>query len=124
HHNAIRHDVSSRKTETMASGTAAVRRLIHVLHAKDNVATALADLAPGSEVESEVPGGAQGESQGGGAVQRIAVRAPIAFGHKIALVPIARGEPVVKYGEVIGLATQDIRPGDHVHVHNVESPRG
>ena len=109
----------------MASGTStAPRRLIHVLHAKDNVATALADLTPGTEVESEVPGQSHGGTQGGAASQRIAVRAPITFGHKIALVPITRGEPVVKYGEVIGLATQDISPGDHVHVHNVESQRG
>ena len=36
---------------------------------------------------------------------------------------IAAGEPVLKYGEVIGLASQDIAPGQWVHVHNVESAR-
>ena len=36
---------------------------------------------------------------------------------------IAKGEPVVKYGEHIGVAGADIRTGEHVHVHNVESHR-
>lgn len=44
--------------------------------------------------------------------------AGIPFGHKAALAPIARGAPVVKYGVVIGHATQDIGAGEHVHVHN------
>ena len=35
----------------------------------------------------------------------------------------AKGEPVVKYGEHIGVATCDIRAGEHVHVHNVEGRR-
>ena len=40
-------------------------------------------------------------------------------GHKIALVPIAAGEVVRRYGQIIGFATQDIAPGDHVHTHNL-----
>lgn len=48
----------------------------------------------------------------------------IPFGHKIALREIAKGEDVVKYGEVIGRATQDIDIGEYVHIHNVESKRG
>ncbi|QUN05466.1 UxaA family hydrolase [Shewanella yunxiaonensis] len=48
----------------------------------------------------------------------------IAFGHKLAIKPIAAGEHVIKYGESIGLATQDIQVGEWVHVHNVESERG
>ena len=54
----------------------------------------------------------------------ISVRQPIPFGHKVALAPIAEGQAVRKYGEVMGLATTDIAVGDHVHVHNVESQRG
>ena len=94
------------------------RRLVHVLHPRDNVATALVDLAPGMRVEADIGSGA--------ADSKVVVeaRAPIPFGHKIALGPIGKGEPVLKYGEVIGLATADIAPGDHVHVHNVESQRG
>ena len=36
---------------------------------------------------------------------------------------IAKGEPVVKYGEHIGVASCDIKAGEHVHVHNVEGRR-
>lgn len=45
----------------------------------------------------------------------------IPAGHKFALVPIAKGEFVIKYGEIIGRATQDIQPGDWVHTHNLRS---
>ncbi len=41
-----------------------------------------------------------------------------AAGHKIARVPMPKGAPVVKYGQVIGYATEDIAPGAHVHSHN------
>ena len=43
--------------------------------------------------------------------------------HKLAVRSIAAGEPVVKYGEHIGIASTDIPAGAHVHVHNVESRR-
>ena len=43
--------------------------------------------------------------------------------HKVAIRDIPKGEPVVKYGEHIGIASQDIRTGEHVHVHNVEGHR-
>ena len=39
-------------------------------------------------------------------------------GHKVARKAIARGAPVVKFGQVIGYATEDIASGDHVHVQN------
>ena len=48
----------------------------------------------------------------------------IPFGHKLALRHIGSGEEILKYGTVIGRATQDIQPGEHVHVHNVQSMRG
>lgn len=41
------------------------------------------------------------------------------LGHKIALVPIRKGDPVIKFGAVIGHATADIAPGDQVHLHNL-----
>lgn len=41
-------------------------------------------------------------------------------GHKIALVDIAKGQSVIKYGHEIGVATQDIPRGAHVHNHNVQ----
>ena len=45
----------------------------------------------------------------------------IPAGHKYALRPIACGETVIKYGEIIGRATQDIAAGEWVHTHNVKS---
>jgi len=47
----------------------------------------------------------------------------IPTGHKLAVKEIRKGDHVVKYGQVIGTATQDIGLGDHVHVHNVMSNR-
>ena len=45
----------------------------------------------------------------------------IPAGHKYALRPIKKGEYVIKYGEIIGRATQDIAEGEWVHTHNVKS---
>jgi len=49
----------------------------------------------------------------------IVSQAVIPSGHKVALRAIAEGEVVRKYGQVIGIATQAIAAGDHVHVHNL-----
>ena len=46
--------------------------------------------------------------------------ADIPLGHKIALVPVQKGALVLKFGVPIGRASQVIRTGDHVHVHNLE----
>ena len=48
----------------------------------------------------------------------LTLREPIAFGHKAARRTIAEGEPVIKYGVIIGHATRAIEMGEHVHVHN------
>lgn len=81
-----------------------------VISDRDNVATALEPLEQGRRLEI------QGTT--------IVVGEPIAAGHKVALRPIGPGEPVVKYGSPIGLATCGIAPGAHVHTHNVASSRG
>lgn len=44
--------------------------------------------------------------------------------HKLALLPHAPGASVIKYGEPIGIAAAAIRPGEHVHTHNLRSLRG
>ncbi len=68
----------------------------------DNVVVALKELADGATVES------------------ITSKAVIKSGHKVATKAIAKGEIVRKYGQVIGWASRDIAPGEHVHVQNVE----
>ena len=67
----------------------------------DNVVMAIRPLAAGAGVEGP------------------ATTALVPRGHKIATVPIAKGAPVLKYAQVIGYAAGDIRPGDHVHGHNL-----
>ena len=57
--------------------------------------------------------------EAGMAVEGVAVRALIPRGHKVATAAHAEGEPVLKYGQVIGYASEPIPPGAHVHVHNV-----
>lgn len=45
----------------------------------------------------------------------------IGLGHKIAVRPIKKGEAILKYGQIIGFASEDIAPGSLVHVHNVSA---
>ncbi len=85
-----------------------------VMHSKDNVATVLEDIASEQNVEIE----------GGGEILMIYATEAIPFGHKIALRKISSSGKVLKYGEVIGTATQNISAGSHVHVHNIKSTRG
>ena len=79
------------------------------LHPSDNVATALIDLPAGCAVTLTA----------GGHSLAVETREPIPAGHKFALRQLAAGEPVCKYGEFIGRASQDVMPGAWVHVHNL-----
>ena len=91
-----------------------MRRDAIAIKRQDNVATAIRDIPAGGTATV----GIDEESI------LVQVDREIPFGHKLALRAISRGEEVLKYGTVIGMATQDIRPGEHVHIHNVESTRG
>src|ERR1700723_4750101 len=42
----------------------------------------------------------------------------IPAGHKVAIRTIAVGEPIHRYGQIIGFAPQPILPGQHVHTQN------
>jgi altronate dehydratase len=53
--------------------------------------------------------------------REVVVSEPVPMGHKVAIVPIAAGEPVVKFGEPIAIARVGIAVGCHVHVHNVDT---
>lgn len=82
---------------------------------KDNVATIFAnDVKEGMAVNIR-------DKKGNSVTET--VRADIPYGHKVAVKPIRKGEPIIKYGEEIGVATQDIETGDYVHVHNLDSQR-
>jgi altronate hydrolase len=76
------------------------------LHPADDVAIAKLPISPGVVVQRE------------GALD-IAVNRFIPSGHKFALRHVAVGEPVRRYGQIIGFATQPIQAGDHVHSHNL-----
>jgi altronate hydrolase len=85
-------------------------KVVLVISARDNVATALQMLQPGQRIDAN------------GAT--VIVAEPIARGHKVALRPMTAGDPVIKYGSAIGTATRPIAAGAHVHTHNVASGRG
>ncbi len=85
-----------------------------IIEPKDNVATAVRPLSAGERLRLSVDGKGV----------EVTLKEDIAQGHKLALVSIKQGEPVIKYGETIGLATCDILAGEHVHVHNVEGRKG
>jgi altronate dehydratase len=84
------------------------------LHTEDNVATVTEALAAGEAVSIRSTRGTE--------VERVAAAdgVPLPF-HKIALLDIVEGAPLLKYGEIIGYASAPIARGDWVHVHNVQS---
>ena len=54
------------------------------------------------------------------AAEGITTTARIMRGHKMASMPISKGTPIRKFGQIIGFAKTDIAAGDWVHEHNVE----
>ena len=77
----------------------------------DNVVVAIEPIAKGEVVEFDA----------GGEVRQLTALEDITIYHKLACRDIPKGEPVVKYGQHIGSAVTEIKAGQHVHVHNVES---
>lgn len=77
---------------------------------KDNVATALQELKPGTV-------GLLGDC-GDFFVEAVT---EIPMGHKIALCDMEAGQPIIKYGVVIGRSTAPIKKGSWVHLHVMES---
>ena len=70
------------------------------LHADDNIIVAVDGLMPGATAET------------------VAAAARIPRGHKMATVKIEKGQPIKKFGQIIGFASEDIMPGQHVHTDN------
>ncbi len=77
------------------------------LHGDDNVCVAARQLAAGAQIVA-------GD-------QRVTLHGPVKLGHKIAVVRIPRGQRVVKYGQAIGVATENIEAGEWVHTHNLSN---
>lgn len=86
------------------------------VHEADNVATIFAEgILKGTQVQIR---------DKSGNTQMMTVLNDIPYGHKVAVIAINKGELINKYGEEIGIASKDITPGEHVHVHNLDSMRG
>lgn len=81
---------------------------------KDNVATALRDIRTGETISVGI----------GEQTKEISIINTIPYGHKFAIKDISKGENILKYGEIMGRATQDIAVGAHAHIQNIESLRG
>jgi altronate hydrolase len=75
------------------------------LHPDDDVVIALRDIAAGTAVDV--------------AGEQVTARVAIPAAHKMAVRHRASGDLVHRYAQVIGRATTDIAPGDHVHGHNL-----
>ena len=69
----------------------------------DNVVVVRQDLAAGTVLAEE----------------SVTLSSAVPSGHKVATEAMAKGDAVRKYGQIIGFATKDIQPGDHVHTHNL-----
>lgn len=80
-----------------------VRRAVLRLSPLDDVVIAARPLSVGTHLMEE----------------SIVCRQAIPPGHKVAVKSIAVGQPVRRYGQIIGFATATIEPGDHVHTHNL-----
>jgi altronate hydrolase len=91
------------KTDLQAPSAGAASVL--VLRPDDDVAIAKSALRAGARV---------GEGD-----DALVLRADVPAGHKVAVRAVGEGQPVRRYGHVIGLATRAIVPGDHVHTHNL-----
>ncbi len=83
---------------------------ILIIHPRDNVAVALRTLDIG---EMAIAEGLEG----------FPVMEKILASHKIALRDIPKGEEIIKYGETVAVSVRDIKKGEWVHTHNLESKR-
>jgi altronate hydrolase len=84
----------------MTDMTAATSPRTLRLNAADNLIVAIDTIEPGR------------------AAHNVAAAVRIPRGHKMATTKIAKGGPVVKFGQIIGFASDDILPGAHIHTHN------
>jgi altronate dehydratase len=78
-----------------------------VMNKTDNCATALEGIKKGEEVDYSS--------------FRFTIKQEIPLGHKFALIDIKKGDKIRKYGQIIGIAMQNIYKGEWIHTHNIIS---
>ena len=78
-----------------------------ILHPEDNIAVLKRPTESGNQ---QVVDG-----------HTVVIATSLTMGHKIAIQPIPKGEDVLKYGAPIGFASENIKAGEHVHLHNLTS---
>ncbi|MFW9895088.1 MAG: UxaA family hydrolase [Candidatus Thorarchaeota archaeon] len=78
-----------------------------IIDSKDNCGTALENVPQGAKIDLSN--------------KTIEINNAIPLGHKFALIDIKKGSNIIKYGEVIGIATEEIHEGDWIHTHNIKS---
>ena len=83
---------------------------ILTIHPRDNVAVVLKTLDVGELVVAK-------------GVEGFPALEKIPASHKIALRDISQGEEIIKYGETVAVSGRNIKKGEWVHTHNVESKR-
>jgi hypothetical protein len=77
-----------------------------IIDPKDNVAIALQDISKGAQVV--LPDG-----------RKFPSLTDIPYSHKVLLADLSVGDSIIKYGELIGQATENIQQGDWIHTHNL-----
>jgi altronate dehydratase len=78
-----------------------------ILDLKDNCATSLEEIPQDTQITLSE--------------KTIVINQKILLGHKFALNNISKGDKIIKYGEIIGIATLDIQEGEWIHTHNIKS---
>ena len=78
-----------------------------IMHKGDNCATSLEEIEQGDLLKFKD--------------DSINIKQKIPLGHKFALNKIKKGEKIIKYGQIIGIATEDIAIGDWIHTQNITS---
>ncbi len=82
---------------------------------RDDVAVTIRNVISGERVLVKAMDGQN--------IVRVTASENVPLGHKISVRDIEKGSIVIKYGHEIGVATQFIPKGAHVHVHNIKSAR-
>lgn len=85
-----------------------------VLNTADNIANAIVDIKKGDKVDV-----LRGDEN-----LKFDALDDIPFGFKVAVTFIEKNQDIIKYGEIIGKASENISRGDLVHIHNMEGNRG